>query len=223
MKLTTKHVIAWTFGSLALLIVYGSVMADGHLATSTTDAQAVLTFDGNFQETGGYSFLTRTDGMILITLEAADLKPGNVHTLWWIVFNMPEYCSAPGCGEDDIFDLENEFDGACDGLNCDQVEAAGIAIGNATGNVAKSDGTLEFGARMVSGGNDFATGHEVLFPAGFDGMSLLTASPHNAEVHVIVQSHGQARGNKQLMQQLSLIDKNCTPRCADHQVTVHKP
>jgi len=208
-----------TLGCLALLFVYSSVMADGHLMDSTTDRQAVFTFTSDPQETGGYSNLTRTDGMILIALEAAGLTPGNVHTLWWIVFNNPEACSED-CGENDIFDLANEFGGACDGLNCDGVVAAGIAIGNATGNVAKSDGTLEFGARMPMGSN--ADGHQVLFGAGF-GPIMLTSSPHDAEVHVIVQSHGQARGNKQLMQQLSLVDSNCTPRCADLQATIHKP
>ena len=190
---------------LMLLIFCSTAMAD-------TDTQDVLWFD-DFSDTGGDSHLTRTDDMILITLEAAGLVPGDAHTLWWIVFNDPEGCSDPGCGENDIFTPEGE-------LNEAGVIAAQIAIGNASGNVAKSDGTLEFGGSLTQDAG--ADGHQVLFGAGF-GDYMLTASPDDAEVHVIVQTHGQARGGKKLREQLSMVDSNCTPACADIQVAVHLP
>lgn len=217
MKSKTELAIVRALGALALFIACGSLMAAP--MASTTDVQEVGTFPEG-APTGGQSFLTRTDDEIVITLEAAGLTPGDVHTLWWIVFNNPEACTEEGggCGEDDIF---NE-DGT---LNGEGVMAAGIGIGNATGNVAKSDGTLEFGARLQMETNpeeSVADGHQVLFGAGF-GTNLLIVSPHVAEVHVIVQSHGQARGNKKLMEQLSISNANCTPRCVDIQATIHRP
>lgn len=211
MKMTTRSGVSKILVFLASLLCCGAVMAD-------TDTQDVYWFaDGT--PAGGKSHLTRTDTMILITLEAAELVAGDAHTLWWIVFNNPGACSAPGCGEDDIFDLVNG------GLNGDGVLTAEIAVGNASGNVAKSDGTLEFGARMMSGGDN--AGHQVLFtPAllmGDPAGPLLTADPHDAEVHVIVQTHGQSLGGKKLQEQLSMVEANCTPACADIQFSVHLP
>lgn len=212
MNMTTRLGITRTLAFLALLVCCGSVMAGGHLAPSSTDTQNVYWFDDG-SETGGKSHLTRTDGMILIALEADSLVPGDAHTLWWVVFNDPAGCSAPGCGEDDIFNPDGS-------LNVPGVMAAEIAIGNASGNVAKSDGTLEFGGRMPRNGDN---GHQVLFGAGLASDYLLTASPHDAEVHVIVQSHGQGRSGEKLREQLTYVDANCTPACADIQFSVHLP
>ena len=64
--------------------------------------------------------------------------------------------------------------------------------------------------------------HQVLFGEGF-GAYLLTASPHDAEVHLIVQTHGQARGGPKLLEQLAYVERNCTPFCTDIQFTVHIP
>jgi hypothetical protein len=204
------------FAVLTLFLGMSISFADGHLKASTTDTEAVYWFSPPFDEAGGLSHLTRTDGMILITLEAANLVPGDVHTLWVIVFNKPDGCSAPGCGEDDIF--------APDGnLNMDGLAAAQIAIGNGSGNVAKSDGTLEFGARLP---RDMPIGnHQIRFGAGpiFGGGYLLTAEPKNAEVHLIIQSHGQARGGPKLLETLNLEGSNCTPFCSDVQFSVHLP
>lgn len=47
------------------------------------------------------------------------------------------------------------------------VEDAQTVVGNATGNVAKSTGTVEFGARLKR--NDISTDDQTLFPAGLDG------------------------------------------------------
>lgn len=182
---------------------------------STTDTQAVLTFEAVPQLTGGESHLTRTDDTILVVLEANELVPGDAHTLWFIVFNNPAACTDMSCGEDDIFNMDGT-------LNVPGVMAAGIGIGNATGNVAKADGTLEFGARLSMNAGP-ADGHQIVFPAGLDFEldSLLTSAPADAEVHLIVQTHGQARGGKKLQEQLSYLDANCTPSCADIQFTVH--
>jgi hypothetical protein len=154
--------------------------------------------------------------MATVVVEAEQLEPGAVHTLWWVVFNNPEGCSAPGCGEDDIFTE--------DGLNGPGIDAAEIAIGNATGNVAKSNGTVELGGALKAGPAGLDTDHEVLFvPADFggDGEGLLNVRPDDAEIHVIVQSHGQARGGPQLLKQLSMVEYGCTPGCEDIQFSVH--
>jgi hypothetical protein len=182
------------------MFVCGAALAD-------TDQQPVLDFS-DFSDTGGNSFLTRLDDMILVTLEAEDLTPGDAMTLWFVVFNNPEGCFAVGqCGE-----FDEDFSDA-------GIISAEIAVGNATGNVVKSNGTLEFGGVLRQNMND---DHEIIFGAAF-GDYLLTADPEVAEVHVVLQSHGQGRGGMKLREQLTYFEANCTPSCADLQFAVHKP
>jgi hypothetical protein len=201
---------------LALMMIAGVAVAAGHLQPSNTDTQDVYWFaDGS--GTGGESNLTRTDGMVLAAVEAQGLTPGDAYTVWWVVFNNPDACSAPGCGEDDIFADGNPENG----LNVEGVKAAGIGVGNATANIAKANGTAEFGARLKR--SDTMSDHQILFPAGLEGGALLTASGNDAEVHLVIQSHGQARGGPQLLKQLTYVEMGCTPFCEDVQFTIHRP
>jgi hypothetical protein len=186
----------------------------GGAFAQTVDSQDVLWFSDT-SDTFGDSFLTRTDTMLLSVIEANGLTPGDAHTIWWIVFNNPGACSYP-CGEDDIFDNADPS-----GLNLATIVAAGIGIGNATGNIAKANGTAEFGSRLVQ--NDVGTDHQVLFPAGLSGPGVLTGDPHAVEVHLIVQTHSQGRGGPQLLRQLSEVVYGCSSQCADIQFTVHLP
>jgi len=202
--------------TVALVMIAGIAVA-GHLQPSTTDVQNVLWF-ADQSDTLGDSVLTRIDGMVLASIEGAGLKPGNAYTVWWVVFNNPTACSDGACGEDDIF-----VDGdPANGLNVPGVIAAEISVGNATGNVAKGDGTAEFGARLKRNDGN-ASGHQILFPAGLAGDSVLTASGNDAEVHIVIQNHGRARGGQQLSSQLSTVETGCTPFCADIQFAVHLP
>jgi len=167
-----------------------------------TDTQPLRSFaDGD--PIGGWSHLTRVNAnMILATLEVVGLVPGDAVTLWWVVFNDPGSCLTSPCS-----DIEFE-----------DVTRAQISVGNATGNVVKSDGTLEFGAVLRKGANE--PGHQVVFIATESGKFLNDA--YAAEVHFVVQIHGQARGGKKLREQLSMIDANCTPSCADVQFAIHQ-
>lgn len=93
------------------------------------------------------------------------------------------------------------------------------ALGNATGNVVKSDGTLEYGAILREGTNE--PGHQVIFSDNPDGELLADAA--TALAVLVVQTHGQARGGKMLREQVSQLLANCTPSCADVQVVFHFP
>lgn len=201
-----------TIAAVAILLVGSAAIAGGHLQDSKTDVRPVLDF-ATFAPTGGESVLTRTAGMVVVSLEAAGLEPGNAYTVWWVVFNNPDACSDGECGEDDVLNPDHT-------INEEGVVAAQIGIGNATGNVAKSNGTSEFGGRLKR--HDTMTDHQVLFPAGFEGPGVLTASGMDAEIHLVVQDHGQARGGKQLAKQMSQVEFGCTPGCADVQFAVHK-
>ena len=103
-------------------------------AAAQTDTVPVRWFaDGSV--TGGMSHLTRNAGMVVLTMEVAGLVPGDAFTVWWVVFNAPENCASTPCTDAEFADVTN----------------AQIAVGNATGNVVKSDGTMEFGAVLRAG------------------------------------------------------------------------
>lgn len=188
--------------ALSLLLTSGIAMADPQ--------EAPVLWFSDFSPTGTSSYMTRLDDMVLVTLEATGLNPGDAVTLWWVVFNNPAGCTPPMCGDDEFDDPTGQ-----------KLIDAEVAVANATGNVVKSDGTLEFGATLDQGAND--PEHQVVFNAAFDGAAVLTAEPANAEIHLVVQSHGQGRGGKKLREQLAYLEANCTPACADVQFAVHAP
>ncbi len=78
---------------LISMFVCGAAVAD-------TETVAVQRF-ADSTDTMGRSHLTRTANMILVTVEVAELVPGDAATLWWVVFNNPGAC-VEGCGEDDF-------------------------------------------------------------------------------------------------------------------------
>jgi hypothetical protein len=174
---------------LISMFVCGSAMAD-------TDTQPLLLLDELGNPTvpvdGSWSHLTRTDGMILVTAEVAGLVPGDAMTLWWVVFNDQNDCSSGG--------------------DC-------VVLLNASGNVVKSDGTLELGAILREDADPL--GHQVIF-ANTDNGELLTNAA-TAGVILVVQTHGQGRGGKKLREQISQLEANCTPSCADVQIAFHSP
>lgn len=170
-------------------------------AVADTDSTDLNWFsDGT--PTGGLSHLTRLENMVIATLEVEGLNPGDAVTLWWVVFNYPLLCSDGVCGEDDFAD----------------VFAPQISVGNATGGLVKADGTMEMGAVLREGPMGQGD-HQVLFAATQSGNFLDDAS--GAEIHFVVQIHGQARGGKKLLEQITYFEANCTPACADVQFSVH--
>lgn len=185
-------------------VIFISMFTCG-FAAADTDSQPVGWFaDGT--PAGGTSHLTRTADAVFLTVDVQELPPGDVVTLWWIVFNNPALCATTPCSEADFA----------------ETPAVQIAVGNASGNVVKSDGTLELGAVLREGENE--DGHQVLFNAGGDGESLLNAGgASQAEIHLVIQSHGQGRGGKKLLEQLAYFEANCTPACVDVQFAIHLP
>lgn len=184
-----------------ILIAVIALLGIGGVAAADTDSKPLQWFaDG--ANTGGWSHLTRLDNMVLATLEVVGLNPGDAVTLWWVVFNDPSSCSDGVCGEDDFAD----------------VSVAQISVGNATGGIVKADGTMEMGAVLREGAGE-PSGHQVLFAATQSGYFLDDAAL--AEIHFVVQIHGQARGGKKMLEQITYFEANCTPSCADVQFAVH--
>lgn len=112
-----------------------------------------------------------------------------------MIFNAPDNCNTDG--EDDIFvggDPANGFDLA-------QIEAARVSVvhGGDGEVVNPDDGALVPGP---------ATGLE---------------DARTAEVHIVLQDHGQAHDDPELLEdELSGFNTACNPGCVDFQYAIHE-
>ena len=116
------------------------------------------------------------------------LEANNAYTLWWVIFNDPSGC-IDGCGGPDVF---AEF------------ATANAIVMNATGGVSTSLGNLVISAWIDASGATSGSG-QIL--AG-DPTTLDIA---NAEVHVIIRSHGPASSDATILaKQISTVTGGCT-------------
>ena len=169
----------------------------------------------------GHSKLWRDDDGVRMSFKTSELAPAETLTIWWVVFNEPENCSAPGCGEDDIFVNGDPNQG----LNLAAIAAADIVAGYATGKVASEGGQANLNARLGEG----EIGPEVIFGAG-----ALLKDTRGAEIHLVARSHGPAIPGLEDIQTGSyaggcevFLNPPAIPEaegeCADIQFSVHLP
>ena len=143
---------------------------------------------------GSSSTLVRTKNGITMTIHTSELEEGAAYTVWWVVFNNPEFCVA-----------------GCNGPDLGIPEVAGSVLW-ATGHVIGNNGVGNFAANLGEGK-----------PKGqiLVGPGLLDAE--GAEVHFIVRSHGQPIPGL-VNEQISTVGGGCgTNVCEDVQFGIHMP
>ena len=175
---------------------------------------------------GSSASLVRADDNVAMTLQTTELDPGATYTMWWVVFNNPEYCIAgtpfSTCGEGDIFETDengnlildddgnpilqvNEDDGT---FGTPEVN---VSVVFATGHVVGEDGAGNFGAGLREGKTSGA-----LFGPGL-------ADAQGAEIHLIVRTHGEPIPGM-VNKQISTVDGGCgINTCVDQQFAVFVP
>ena len=131
---------------------------------------SVFNFADKSEVSGTYSQLVRNDNTIAMELRTSNLEPKAPYTIWWVVFNNPEACSED-CDEDDIFGEDGKMS-----LN----EAANISILFADGAMTDAEGNGNFSA-LLTENRPFG---QVLAGPGL-------TDTQNAEVHLVVRSHGE--------------------------------
>jgi hypothetical protein len=134
----------------------------------------------------GWSTLQRHPDSIQMSLHTSDLPAGHVVTVWWIIFNHPEFCQfgepanpATGfagtkCGPGDL--------GIVPGLTADP--RVDPSVVHAAGHVIGSTGVGDFAGYLSVG----ATRSQVLLGGGL-------TNPLGADVHLLVHSHDAAVGD----------------------------
>lgn len=136
----------------------------------------------------GTTTLTRNKNGINMTIKAEDLVPGHAYTVWWVVWNYPEFCDGP-CDDPDIFNADVQPE-----------------ILFATGHVAGGSGKGNFGAGLDE--ND-ATGtiNQEFF--GLPSYGGLHDAMH-AEIHLVLRDHGPSIPG-QVHEQISTYAGGCDP------------
>lgn len=188
-------------GGLLLVLAVLAVLVAPQLAPAQAVTTTSVHVRGEPENTveGASSTLVRTPDGVTFTVITSELPPNNALTIWVIIFNNPELCSAPGCGSDDFPQR-----GGDPGVD------ASVVWGN-TGTVVTADGKANFGGHVTVGDTSAAR----------FGPGLL--DPHGAEIHMIVRSHGPVIPEL-LSEQLTTFDAGCPPNeCVDLQALGHLP
>lgn len=200
MKLRLVVLAAATALAVAVPATAGPPVKDTSTVWSFADLSAL-----------GTSTLLRQAGGVQMTLGTGSLPAGKVVTVWWIIFNHPEFCQFgeapapatgfPGttCGAGDL--------GIVEGLVADP--RVDPAVVHATGKVIGHDGIGNFAAYLSAG----ATKEEILLS---DGTPL--AEPFGADVHLVVHPHG-TNDYPSIGQEIQHF--GCGS-CPDHSFTAHE-
>lgn len=126
-------------------------------------------------------------------------------TNWLVIINYPEACSSVPCSEADIF-----------GAIPANPTKATVCYLTGQAVLDSGEGRAIFAGRMAEGSN-----FGCFFPGDPNPYGLKDAM--RAEIHIIVQTHGAVRsrtaGGREL--QVSYINAECNPNCADVQFAIH--
>jgi hypothetical protein len=154
-----------------------AVFCESDLLTGIPDAVQVV----------GTTQLTRNTDGLQLTLDVDGLIPGHAYSVWWVVWNNPEFCDG-ACDDPDV---------GSEDVKVEVLYAAGSVAGGTKGN---------FGATLKE---DDVTGsiNGEFFNLPNNG-GLLDAM--KAEIHVVLRSHGPAIPG-QVDQQISTYAGGCNP------------
>ncbi len=210
--------------TITLFIANGdSVAADGPKETKAPERSVkdgtVHTFPNGDLVTGGSTRLVRTENAVTSAFNTNSLVPGNTYTMWWVVFNNPEYCQHPmpglsACGEGDLL-----LFGGNPYISSSVLFAAG--------NIVGESGQASFGATLDVDQLPSGHGQHIWGPG-------LTDS-EKAEVHLVIRDHGPEQPGLE-ESQVTSFGGGCTSvsdpsgtgpegpyACADVQFTTHMP
>ncbi|MDJ0570949.1 MAG: hypothetical protein QNJ53_18140 [Pleurocapsa sp. MO_192.B19] len=167
---------------------------NNNLTTPTAALQTsqVSALDTRLPIHDAFAVLERSEDGVELTLDT-ELPPG-AYTVWWVVFNNPEFC-VDGCGSDD--------------LERSAVNASSLW---ATGEVVGDEGSVTFSAELLEGE----------LPTGLDQVTLGNGlvDSFSAEIHPIIRSHGSVIPGLE-EEQTTTFNGGCPPNeCENIQFSV---
>ena len=189
----------------------GNLQAAAHLPPGDTiTIGAVHEFNGppaGPDIEGAESRLTREEDGMTLTVSTHSLDPG-AYTVWWVVFNNPEFCS-----------------GNCNGNDFGNSNVDAL-VTYATGEVVGEDGIGKFRAYLAEGDT---SGIDPVH-AGFSGAGDGLIDSQKAEIHYVIRNHGPASDDPDMLaEQLGTFNGGCMTdglegfECHDPQAGFHMP
>ncbi len=159
---------------LALVVSLVSVtlaVAGGHKSQSN-----VYWFSDGSMVDGASAQLVRGPNGVSMQVTTSGLEVGAAYTVWWVVFNHPEFCEngidgLTTCGEGDLF---------IESVGASVLYAAGHVVGSNSSHASFADG-LKVGD--LSGCQEPFAG----FGLCRDGLT----DPSGAEIHLVIRSHDE--------------------------------
>lgn len=157
----------FVLAALAVLAVTNVAQA----APAERSVSDVWSFSSGAAVEGASSQLVRTDAGVSVSLQTRGLPGGDAVTVWWVIFNHPEKCTAGvaplRCGEADLFNPE-----------------VAASVQNAGGHIVGRSGNYGLGSHLAEGDTS-----ECAF-GSFLCAGLIDA--READIHLVVRSHGPA-------------------------------
>lgn len=118
----------------------------------------------------GESTLHRNGNGITVNFKTTKLVPGHAYTLWWVVWNNPEFCAGEACVEADF-------------ANADDIE---VELLYAAGSVAGNNGKGNFSGHLKVGDASGSVNVNIFGLPSYGGLK----DAHKAEIHAVLRSHG---------------------------------
>ena len=169
-----------------------SVEISNHVIFSTADV------------VDGATILIRdfTQRVVTATIFSKALEPNWAYSIWWAVFNYPRYCIEPlRCSVRDL-----EINGGDPRVKASVFWAGGL--------VADESGNATTELRLRPG----RTGRELFAMSQNWGLQNF----RNAEIHVVLRSHGEAGVWDSIAQQIGTANQACPPQgCINEFASFH--
>ncbi len=191
----------WVLLTLAGLAA-APVLGDGSNFFLETSISNMYVFPDSNNPVAGVVVATRDPNSITASISTSELMAGGAYSIWWVIFNRPQFCSDP-CGLDDLLPINPSADPRVD---------ASLLWGS--GFVADADGAANVTVRLR---RNHPPG-EVRFGPGLKRVA-------HAEAHVVLRSHGSAIPGM-VAEQTGSFGGGCGPAptfagCANVQFSVH--
>lgn len=188
-RLTTMLFIAVVVTLVAASNIQAQNDRSGSVKTSIAQVHSIVS--GALIHQAGATLSRNNDGLFG-QISTSGLTPGHVATMWWVIFNNPEFCSTTVCSPPD--------------LNNPLVNGA-LQFGG--GTVVGAGGRAEFSGYLAEGDN---TGF-YLNPA-FPNMPNPAPGVINAktvQIHMAIRDHGPASSDPAVLAlQLSTFPGGCS-------------
>lgn len=95
-----KKSLEYLLFALPIIVLAGISMIAGSPKPARQTSNIMFTVGGGFVQ--GAAFLTRFKNKIRLDINVSQLAPDDAYSVWWVVFNNPEYCAGDRCTSADL-------------------------------------------------------------------------------------------------------------------------